>query len=301
MTLGQKIKKLRVEKGLTQKDLADKVFVTFQTVSKWEKDENEPDVATLKSLAKVFDCSLDYLLSEEENIKPKEDNVAPVVAPSAPTEVKTVVIHQKELHVCTRCHKDIPEEELVMEKFCVRPSGRGHSAEYRDDYYHKDCLAQTKAEREEAKRVEIKLNASKGKKKSFGWAIFGGAVALVLFLLLFLIGAKEDLAIWQSILFSVLLAYATFAAVYCIVSGSYIADVFLWAAGLSIKFPGLIFTWDIEGFMWVIAMKILFIVLGFIIGVFALLFAIALSLALGAVSFPFVLIHNNHINYSDSL
>lgn len=298
MTLGQKIKKLRVEKGLTQKDLADKVFVTFQTVSKWEKDENEPDVATLKSLAKVFDCSLDYLLSEEENAKPKEDSVAPVVAPSAPAEVKTVVIHQKEMHVCERCKKDIPEDDLVMEDV---PHRSGRTTTYTKAYYHKDCLAQTKAEREEAKRVEIKLNASKGKKKSFGWAIFGGVVALVFFLLLFLIGAKEDLAIWQSILFSILLAYATFAAVYCIVSGSYIADVFLWAAGLSIKFPGLIFTWDIEGFIWAIAMKILFIVLGFIIGVFALLFAIALSLALGAVSFPFVLIHNNHINYSDSL
>ena len=54
MTLGQKIKKLRTDKGLTQKDLADQVFVTFQTVSKWEKDENEPDVSTLRLLAKVF-------------------------------------------------------------------------------------------------------------------------------------------------------------------------------------------------------------------------------------------------------
>ena len=54
MTLGQKIKKLRNEKGLTQKDLADQVHVTFQTVSKWEKDENEPDVSTLRELAKLY-------------------------------------------------------------------------------------------------------------------------------------------------------------------------------------------------------------------------------------------------------
>ena len=36
MTLGQKIKKLRIEKNLTQKDLADRLYVTFQTVSKWD-------------------------------------------------------------------------------------------------------------------------------------------------------------------------------------------------------------------------------------------------------------------------
>ena len=59
MTLGQKIKKLRNEKGLTQKDLADQLHVTFQTVSKWEKDENEPDISTLRELAKLFECSMD--------------------------------------------------------------------------------------------------------------------------------------------------------------------------------------------------------------------------------------------------
>jgi transcriptional regulator with XRE-family HTH domain len=53
MTLGQKLKKLRIEKGLTQKDLADQLHVTFQTISKWEGDTNEPDFSTLKELAKT--------------------------------------------------------------------------------------------------------------------------------------------------------------------------------------------------------------------------------------------------------
>ena len=53
MTLGQKLKKLRTEKGLTQKDLADQLHVTFQTVSKWESDTNEPDFSTLKELSKM--------------------------------------------------------------------------------------------------------------------------------------------------------------------------------------------------------------------------------------------------------
>ena len=66
MTLGQKIKKLRNDKGLTQKDLADQLHVTFQTVSKWEGNTNEPDIATLKELAKPFGCSMDYLLADEE-------------------------------------------------------------------------------------------------------------------------------------------------------------------------------------------------------------------------------------------
>ena len=102
MTLGQKLKKLRGEKELTQKDLADKLHVTFQTVSKWENDENEPDITTLKELAKLYSCSVDYLLSEEEQDKPKEveeKKEEKVEAPApAPVEVvtKTIIVHQNE-------------------------------------------------------------------------------------------------------------------------------------------------------------------------------------------------------------
>ena len=44
MTFGQKIKPLRTKSNLTQKELAEKMNVTFQTISKWESDTNEPDL-----------------------------------------------------------------------------------------------------------------------------------------------------------------------------------------------------------------------------------------------------------------
>ena len=58
MTLGQKLRKLRNDKGITQKDLADQLHVTFQTISKWESDKNEPDLATLKEIANYFNVTL---------------------------------------------------------------------------------------------------------------------------------------------------------------------------------------------------------------------------------------------------
>ena len=301
MTLGQKIKKLRIEKGLTQKDLADQVHVTFQTVSKWEKDENEPDVSTLRELAKLFGCSMDYLLSEDETETPEEVVEEPVVSPVEPV-TKTIIIHQKELHVCERCKKDIPEDELEMEQVCTRPAGRGHSATYRQAYYHKSCLAELRKERAEADRRAKAAKAARSKKLSFGWGIAGGVVALVITLLILLLtpACKEAVHPAIAVLLSILAGYGIFAMLYCIISGSYIGEVFVWCAGLSIKFPGLIFSWDLEGFAWLIAMKILFAVLGFLIGVFALLFAIALSVALGMVSFPFVLIHNVRTGYADA-
>ncbi|NLB49170.1 MAG: helix-turn-helix transcriptional regulator [Erysipelotrichia bacterium] len=50
MTFGQKLKKLRTETKITQKDLADELHVTFQTVSKWESDINEPNFSTLTAI-----------------------------------------------------------------------------------------------------------------------------------------------------------------------------------------------------------------------------------------------------------
>ena len=298
MTLGAKIKKLRNEKGITQKGLADQLHVTFQTVSKWESDTNEPDIATLKELAKFFGCSLDYLLSDEED-KPKEEPVE--VVPTEPVN-KTVIIHQRELHVCEKCKRDIPEGDLAMEDVCIRRPSRGSPAEYRKAYYHKHCLDEVKRERTIKQNRERAAKASRSKKICFGWGIAGGVVALTITLLILLLNpaCKQVIHPGIAVLLALLAGYAIFSMLYCILSGSYIGDVFTWCAGLTIKFPGLIFSWSLEGFAWLIGMKILFAVLGFLIGVAALLFAIGLSSLLGMVSFPFVLIHNISTDYADA-
>ena len=301
MTLGQKLKKLRAEKDLTQKDLADQLHVSFQTVSKWENDENEPDIATLKELAKLYGCSIDYLVNEDDSI-PEQEVEEKKEEPSEPV-TKTIIIHQKELHVCERCKKDIPENDLEVGRVMTRSGGRGHSAEYRPAYYHKGCYRQMVAENEATARRIKAEKASRAKKLSFGWGIAGAVVTLGIALAIFLALPyfKENLHPGLAVLFSVIASYAIFADLYCIISGSYIGEVFVWAASLSIKFPGLIFSWDLGGFMWLIGMKILFAILGFLIGVAAFAFAIGLTAVLSVVSFPFALIHNINTDYGDSI
>ena len=53
---------LRTEKGLSQEELAGRVFVTRQAVSRWENGETTPDTETLKLLSKEFDVSINTLL-----------------------------------------------------------------------------------------------------------------------------------------------------------------------------------------------------------------------------------------------
>ncbi|MBE5785223.1 MAG: helix-turn-helix domain-containing protein [Clostridiales bacterium] len=53
---------LRMKKGLSQDELAEKVFVTRQAVSRWENGETVPNTETLKQLSKLFDVSINTLL-----------------------------------------------------------------------------------------------------------------------------------------------------------------------------------------------------------------------------------------------
>ena len=69
MTFGEKLSKLRKESNYTQEQLADILEVSRQSVSKWESDIAYPETEKLIRLAKLFDCSVDYLLKDEQTDK----------------------------------------------------------------------------------------------------------------------------------------------------------------------------------------------------------------------------------------
>ena len=68
MELGKQIKKCRQEAQLTQEELADRVYVSRQTVSNWENDKSYPDVNSLVLLSEVFQISLDKLIKGDIDI-----------------------------------------------------------------------------------------------------------------------------------------------------------------------------------------------------------------------------------------
>ena len=67
MEFGKKILDLRKKNGLSQEELAEKVGVTRQTISKWELGETAPDIKQSKELSRIFNISLDELTNN--NIK----------------------------------------------------------------------------------------------------------------------------------------------------------------------------------------------------------------------------------------
>ena len=75
MTFGEKIKKLRIENKLTQQEFADKFYVTRQAVSRWEQGKSVPSIDVLELIAKEFNVSIDYLVSENDTNDIKNEEV----------------------------------------------------------------------------------------------------------------------------------------------------------------------------------------------------------------------------------
>ncbi|MBR5265494.1 MAG: helix-turn-helix transcriptional regulator [Clostridia bacterium] len=75
MEFNEKLQKLRKDKGLTQEELAQILYVSRTAISKWESGRGYPSIESLKAIAKFFSVTIDELLSGEEIITiAEEDN-----------------------------------------------------------------------------------------------------------------------------------------------------------------------------------------------------------------------------------
>lgn len=131
MTSGARIKSFRNQKRIRQKELANHLHASFQTISKWENDENEPDVSSLIELSKVFACSLDVLLGENEEQEKKEDKSEETKEDESSKQdgdapaSQTIIIHQKEMHVCEKCKKTFRKMSSRCARFAPATLERG--------------------------------------------------------------------------------------------------------------------------------------------------------------------------------
>lgn len=72
MELGEQIKKYRAKANLSQEELADRIFVSRQTISNWENDKNYPDIKSIVLMSEVFQVSLDNLIKGDIERMKKE-------------------------------------------------------------------------------------------------------------------------------------------------------------------------------------------------------------------------------------
>ncbi len=87
MNFGNNLIYYRKKLGITQEELADKLFVSRQTVSRWETDSTFPDIETLIKLCDLFECDLDTLIRGNVQEENKSDRKQ--------TDAKTLEIYDK--------------------------------------------------------------------------------------------------------------------------------------------------------------------------------------------------------------
>lgn len=78
MDLQTKLVSLRKQKGLTQLDLADKLNVSRQAISRWEVGAAVPSTDNLKVLSELYEVSVDYLLNDENDNREVHENPEPI-------------------------------------------------------------------------------------------------------------------------------------------------------------------------------------------------------------------------------
>ncbi|MDO4900228.1 helix-turn-helix transcriptional regulator [Actinomyces sp.] len=97
-TVGRNISRLRLSRGMTQEQLAKRMGVTPQAVSKWENDLNYPDVATLPALAALLGTSVDALLTVPNDgaVPAAGPTPSPTSPPPAPSPISAPSVRSPE-------------------------------------------------------------------------------------------------------------------------------------------------------------------------------------------------------------
>ena len=132
-TMGQIIRQLRLERGMTQEELAEILGVTFQAVSKWENDTGMPDISQVVPLAHVFGVSTDMLFGV--SYKNSRDEVMKIFKKaqgclSRPLNLKDLL---KKYRILQEGLKQYPNDSFLLMQ-CLE-TGLSLSYQENDDLY----------------------------------------------------------------------------------------------------------------------------------------------------------------------
>ena len=97
-TVGGRIKYKRLEAGLTQEQLADRLFVKFSMISRYERAESNMGMDTLRQIAAALGCSASYLLEGvESKVSSQEEELLKVFASLKDDKVRDIALAQMKL------------------------------------------------------------------------------------------------------------------------------------------------------------------------------------------------------------
>lgn len=266
--LSNNIKTLRMKMGLTENELADMLTVTPQDVLKWENGEQEPSIDTIRKMASIFKVTISEIIDEESH-EPKGISKSENVAIDEPKTVLTI---------CENCKRPIyKSEEIVTSTRYVENTPT-------TCYICSDCDKLKK----EKQQQDVEKNSKSHRNKSFVW---GTIISIIVLAIGVLTGVSGETS-GETIALIALLPIFTFTFVSCLfLNNNLVGEIFLEIASWGfVKFPGLIFEFSLDGFLWLIGIKILFGIMFFILGGLTVLLALFICMPLSAIAYPFAIV-----------
>ena len=265
MNIGPKIRELRLKAGLTQKNLADTLYVTYQAVSRWEKGDTEPSFDTLKKMCEIFNCSMDEMFDFNKPLN--EDN-------------ESLLAHNN--ITCNECGKHIsdPSDLVVIEN-------EDGSKTYLCVACHESKLRQINDSIEEHKM----LKKEEDKKRR----IIGSLASLVILFTFVIFGAisfvKSDNVLGIVLCVTGLVLF--FFTSTMVLNNSFVSDLWHRVIGWNISlFKKTLYKFSFDNKVFLVFTKIIFFIVEFGVAIFSFVLVTVLCMLFSIFAYPSALLGN---------
>lgn len=276
MAINQKIAALRKSNNMTQAELGAKLNVTFQAVSKWESGKSYPDFETLSKMARIFGVPISYFEEGGENL-------TETAATSGTAATGDSAVGADVVGFCKDCGKLVREGDeacttpVVICKQCALRRENVKRINENNQRLQQQQAARAAKAKQQAEVDRCKRRCNKG----LIWSAVISAALLILFTALAITNPKDYVVYIVLIAMTVLCGYTFFAQLFW---NGIVVDIVL-CGGKIVGMPGVIFTLDFDGFIFLIAVKILFSVIKMLIFVLTFLFMIIVAMVVSTFVF----------------
>lgn len=285
MDYGKKIAELRKESKLTQAELGTKLNITAQAVSKWENNLSEPDIESIRKMCEIFEVSVDEFLGLSTT-KKEEIEKADIVKEEQP--VKAI------LGYCEKCKKPVCAGEFKSANLFYNPNvliGKVKKSETLHTYCnacHEEILSIQ--QREIITRKQAKIEAEKElERKEFFKGIIWGSVAFVIACIVFF-SAYFSSADPTRLPSTIIICLASFCITAQFIWDGVLFDVFLFFCR-SFRVPfGFIFSFSIDGILWLIGVKLVLWAICGILSIIWFIIGLGVTMFMSIIIFPFALV-----------
>jgi len=268
--IGSNIKRLRLERGMTQKNLADMLFVSAQAVSRWENNEVEPSLGTITEMAKIFGVSSDEILGigVEESEEKEQKNPEPEI------KIEKEYVYREAppqmLALCSICNSPIYDKEKIVR--------------FGDEIRCKDCEEKRKQE----EREDNIRTSNRRRKLSF---VLGPLATVAALLIWGWIGFFDTA---PHIIFGIIFSISMFTLVSCcLFENNFIGDMFEGIVSWGfVRMPGVIFDLDLDGCLWFITVKLSLAILSILLAILCTILALIIGGFVSLFVYPFAIMKN---------